>query len=288
MSRKRSAVSIQFNKSQSLINYWGDDFDLDLPAFGPMEDVSGTVFLKVGKRGKVEFTGIKLELLGKIEIKGRPTEGDFVYLARELAYPGTITADSSYPFSFPRCEKPFDSYYGSFAKVRYFLRVCVTRNYRKNLISELEFAVASPSFPPEDCKNLRLEVGIEQLLHIDFEFLSSHFVLTECIIGKIFFLMVRLPIRRMDIIIKRRETLFSGTDSQIETQVMGKYEVMDGEPRRGECVPVRIFLSSFPLSPTLPDVNHRFSVQYFLCLEVTDDTNRKFFKQAEITLYRGN
>jgi len=287
MSRKRSAASIQLSKAQPVLNFWGDDFDLDLPVFGPLEDVVGSVFVTVGKRGKVEFGGIKLELVGKIEVKGKQTEGDFVYLARELAYPGTITADSSFPFSFSTCEKPFDSYYGTFAKVRYFLRVCVSRSYRKNLLSETEFAVASGTPPLPLPTTLRLEVGIDQLLHIDFEFTNCAYSLTDCIIGKVFFLMVRLPIHRMDIVLKRKETLYNGSETQIETQTMGRYEVMDGEPRRGECVPVRVFLSSFPLSPTFPDVNHRFSVKYYLSLVVADDTDRKFFKQAEIQLYRG-
>ena len=67
---------------------------------------------------------------------------------------------------------------------------------------------------------------------------------------------------------------------------MTKYEIMDGSPVRGECIPVRLFLSGFELTPTFKDVNKKFSVRYFLNLVLIDQEDRRYFKQQEITLWR--
>jgi len=40
------------------------------------------------------------------------------------------------------------------------------------------------------------------------------------------------------------------------------------------------------LSPTMLSVNNKFSVKYFLHIIIFDETKRKYFKQAEIKLYR--
>lgn len=40
------------------------------------------------------------------------------------------------------------------------------------------------------------------------------------------------------------------------------------------------------LTPTMNNINNKFSVKYFLNLIMTDDQGRKYFKQNEILLYR--
>ena len=54
----------------------------------------------------------------------------------------------------------------------------------------------------------------------------------------------------------------------------------------GESIPIRLFLSGYELTPTMRDVQKRFSVRYFLNLVLVDEEERRYFKQQEITLYR--
>ena len=62
---------------------------------------------------------------------------------------------------------------------------------------------------------------------------------------------------------------------------------MDGAPVRGENIPIRIFLSSFPLlTPTYINVNNKFSVRHYLNLVLVDEEDRRYFKQQEIILWR--
>lgn len=44
----------------------------------------------------------------------------------------------------------------------------------------------------------------------------------------------------------------------------------------GECIPIRLFLSSIDLTPTYRGVNNRFSVRYYLNLVLVDEEDRRY------------
>jgi vacuolar protein sorting-associated protein 26 len=54
----------------------------------------------------------------------------------------------------------------------------------------------------------------------------------------------------------------------------------------GESIPIRLFLSGYELTPTMRDVNKKFSVRYYLNLVLVDEEERRYFKQQEIILWR--
>lgn len=53
------------------------------------------------------------------------------------------------------------------------------------------------------------------------------------IVGKIYFLLVRIKIRHMEIDIIKRETTGTGPNVYHENDTVAKYEIMDGAPVRG-------------------------------------------------------
>lgn len=54
----------------------------------------------------------------------------------------------------------------------------------------------------------------------------------------------------------------------------------------GESIPIRVFLAGYDLTPTMREINKKFSVRYFLNLVLMDTEDRRYFKQQEITLWR--
>ena len=58
-----------------------------------------------------------------------------------------------------------------------------------------------------------------------------------------------------------------------------RYEIMDGAPVRGESIPIRVFLAGYDLTPTMRDINKKFSVRYYLNLVLVDEEERRYFKQ---------
>ena len=55
-----------------------------------------------------------------------------------------------------------------------------------------------------------MEVGIEDHLHIEFEFTKSKYHLKDCIYGKVNFNLVRIKIKVMEMNLMKQETLATG------------------------------------------------------------------------------
>ena len=47
----------------------------------------------------------------------------------------------------------------------------------------------------------------------------------------------------------------------------------------GESIPIRLFLAGYDPTPTMRDVNKKFSVRYFLNLVLVEEEDRRYFKQ---------
>lgn len=115
----------------------------------------------------------------------------------------------------------------------------------------------------------------------------------------------------MEIDIIKRETTGTGPNVYHENDTIAKYEIMDGAPVRGEArgllwsvvlllvaadliccklnlilscatgesIPIRLFLAGYELTPTMRDINKKFSVRYYLNLVLIDEEERRYFKQ---------
>ncbi|XP_049782702.1 vacuolar protein sorting-associated protein 26B-like [Schistocerca cancellata] len=235
---------------------------------------------------KLEHQGIKIEFIGQIELYyDRGNHHEFTSLVKELARPGELMQNMSYAFEFLNVEKPFESCTGSNVRLRYFLRVTIVRRL-SDIIKEMDIVVHTLCCYPEMNNSIKMEVGIEDCLHIEFEYNKSKYHLKDVIVGKIYFLLVRIKIKHMEIAIIKRETTGSGPNTFTENETIAKYEIMDGAPVRGESIPIRVFLASYDLTPTMRDINKKFSVRYYLNLVLMDEEDRRYFKQQEITLWR--
>ncbi|KAK8730286.1 hypothetical protein OTU49_008195 [Cherax quadricarinatus] len=251
------------------------------------ESVSGKVNVALKKPGgRLEHQGVKIEFVGQIELYyDRGNHHEFTSLVKELARPGELTHNTTFDFEFNQVEKPYESYSGTNVRLRYFLRVTIVRRL-SDIAREMDLLVHTLSSYPEMNNSIKMEVGIEDCLHIEFEYNKSKYHLKDVIVGKIYFLLVRIKIKHMEIAIIKRETTGSGPNTFNENETIAKYEIMDGAPVRGESIPIRVFLAGYDLTPTMRDINKKFSVRYYLNLVLVDEEERRYFKQQEITLWR--
>ena len=91
---------------------------------------------------------------------------------RDLEAPGALTDNMTYDFAFNRVEKQFETYNGINVRVRYYINVCINRNYNR-ITKEEEFIVYNVlenEETKEEHEQIKMEVGIEECLHIEFEF----------------------------------------------------------------------------------------------------------------------
>lgn len=260
----------------------------ELLVYRAEEPVVGTVVITPKKNKKLEHTGIKVELIGQIVLTTyeRVERQDFTSVVRPLDNGGELTGETKFAFEFPTAEKSFDSYDGINAQLRYFLRVTVVRPYTTNVVHEQEFWVENPQEEPQTNTGIKMEVGIEEYLHIEFQYDKSHYSLDDVVLGKVYFVLVKLKIKYMELAVVRRESMGSGAQVYNESETVSRFEIMDGNPEPGENVPVRLFLKPMNLTPTYRTVNNKFSVKYYLNLVLVDEEDRRYFKQQEIQLWR--
>ncbi|PGH01744.1 hypothetical protein GX51_05060 [Blastomyces parvus] len=256
------------------------------PLYMDGESVKGAVTVRPKDGKRLEHTGIKVQFIGTIEMFfDRGNHYEFLSLGQELAAPGELQHPQTFPFNFKNVEKQYESYNGINVKLRYFVRVTVSRRIA-DVVREKDIWVYSYRMPPETNSPIKMDVGIEDCLHIEFEYSKSKYHLKDVIVGRIYFLLVRLKIKHMELSIIRRETTGSPPNQYNESETLVRFEIMDGSPSRGETIPIRLFLGGFDLTPTFRDVNKKYSTRYYLSLVLIDEDARRYFKQSEIVLYR--
>ena len=162
----------------------------------------------------------------------RGTNHEFLSLAQELAAPGDLQHPQTFPFNFKSVEKAYESYHGINVRLRYYVRVLVSRRMA-DVLREKDVWVYSYRVPPETNASIKMDVGIEDCLHIEFEYSKSKYHLKDVIVGRIYFLLVRLKIKHMELSIIRRETTGAPPNQYNESETLVRFEIMDGSPSRG-------------------------------------------------------
>ena len=155
----------------------------ELTIFQGGDDIKGTVKVDAPQGKPVEHIGIKVELFGQIECKvGGGSTQEFLSLVRELAPPSTLSGSKTYSFDFSKVDKQYESYKGTQAYLRYFVRATVTRNgFNQTVSRERDFWVQNLQKPPEINPSIKMEVGIEECLHIEFEYDKSKYHMKDVV-----------------------------------------------------------------------------------------------------------
>ena len=148
---------------------------------------------------------------------------EFLSLGQELAAPGDLQHPQTFDFNFKNVEKQYESYNGINVKLRYFVRVTVSRRMA-DVIREKDIWVYSYRIPPETNSSIKMDVGIEDCLHIEFEYSKSKYHLKDVIVGRIYFLLVRLKIKHMELSIIRRETTGVAPNQYNESETLVRFE----------------------------------------------------------------
>eukprot|EP00792_Barthelona_sp_PAP020_P009241 TRINITY_DN3281_c1_g1_i1.p1 TRINITY_DN3281_c1_g1~~TRINITY_DN3281_c1_g1_i1.p1 ORF type:complete len:329 (+),score=93.69 TRINITY_DN3281_c1_g1_i1:33-989(+) len=264
--------------------------DILAPIYHEKDVISGNITILPST--DLEHEGVKVELISEIiydEEKNKPNR--VLQAQKDLLTAGTMTEAQTFEFLFPNVDKPYETYHGLHIQLRYFIRVTITRAYKPKIIEEKDFLVhlfnkteLPPSVP------VRMQVGIEDLVHIEFVYDKSQYSLNDVVLGEITFVSVKVDIENMEIWLMKREKI---TDSnQVDRtygETISKFEVMAGTPVFGEVVPIRMYLTPHEkkLTPTMTNVNGVFDVKYFLNLLIFDKTaDDRYFRSQEIELFR--
>ena len=146
-------------------------------------------------------------------------------------------------------------------RVRYYLRVEATKAFGPMLTEEKDLWIIRKAKEPTTNRDIKVDVGIEDCLHIEFQYDKEKYHLDDVITGTIHFVLAKIKINHMDIEIIQKEYCGKGEKEVVESETIAKFEIMDGMPVKDEIIPVRLYLKPYELTPTFDNVMKLFSVK---------------------------
>lgn len=272
------------------------------PLYGWKEAVKGCAVL-TPTGSSYSHSGVLIELIGTVSVF-TDQEIKKVFLHQQRRFEAdTVSRPTPFDFEFAG-PKEYESYRGISAAVSYKVKVTVSRPVKSvsqkeeiwvtRVDEETSDANAASgqkrssyfreeSFGPQ---SVAMEVGVDNLVHIEFRYNKKLFHLNEQVLGKVTFKAADMDIQYGEVGLVKKE--YIGIDStSFESETLQKFEVMEGTPIVGEVVPIRLYLNSVPrLTPTYANVYNCFKVLYYLNLVLVTGENKRYFKQQEVTLYR--
>ena len=148
---------------------------------------------------------------------------------KELEAPGILDSTETFNFSFENMDKPYESYIGLNAQVRYYLKVTISSHYGMNTVAKEEDVwIQNLGEAPPVNSSIKMEVGIEQCLHIEFEYDKSRYHLNDVVIGKVYFLLVRIKIKSMELAIIKREVRVKL--KAVSNKIIKRFSLVEREP----------------------------------------------------------
>jgi vacuolar protein sorting-associated protein 26 len=101
---------------------------------------------------------------------------DFLSVVKELSPAGILSESKEYSFEFENVEKQHESYNGINIALNYYLKVTIQRStLNTNITQQQELWVRNYQQAPETNNSIKMEVGIEDCLHIEFEYNRSKY-----------------------------------------------------------------------------------------------------------------
>ena len=244
--------------------------------------------IKLNNSKSLSHKGIKAELHGIIEKYGTLTASkEFLFLTKDIIPAGEIYQEKTMlEFNFRNPYLKYESYKGSYASVKYYIKVIIDSTFTSSAY-EKEFAVVNPNDDSVLYENdfpIKLKVGVKNVVSMLIEFDHCNYNCRGILKGYVTFNLVNANVEFMEVQLVKREVIFDG--KKYEPEYLARYELIDGGPTKHERIPIRLFLKSYNLTPSYPDIEGIFGVKYFLNLIVADDNDNRYFKYAELNLFR--
>jgi vacuolar protein sorting-associated protein 26 len=296
-------VEDTYHPNTIMSNLYGNK--LECPTFYGSEPIKGSIQIILNNSQKLNHSGIKIELIGEIDIHINDNDAEnsmnsnnqfnrFLSLTNNISSQGTLNKEINiFNFEFKSIEKPYDSYRGKKFSIKYVLLVTLNVGL-SSIKKEKEICIFNcdknikkiNKLFANDTNKIKVEIGVENLLHVCFELDRKNFHLKDVITGKVSFKKINLELENMSLKIIKIESLF-GKEGDIEP--LGIYEIMDGSPSSTEdIIYFKMYLKGYNnLSQTIKnEMNNNINVSYYISLEICDSENRNFFKKIEINLFR--
>ena len=281
----KPTINIKIDGNPKFDQYKQNQMHINLPLYTQGDAVTGHVTIEMPAGKSLSHQGILVILQGEFKYPDGTVISPFFTRKQEIVPQGEITSPISSDFRFDNFNFPCCSYAGSSVSVNYIIQVRIVKRLI-DIKQESEFAVVFFTPPPSNLEPVHNEVGIRNILHIEFVFPQNLFDCTGCVIGAVYFILVKLRIVHMQLNFYRIESYNSDDTVFKKKTLLKQYEIMDGPPVRGECIPIRLFLSNEDIWPFVPFKGCPLHVEHYIRAQLTDENGKGYFKRLKIDFQR--
>lgn len=281
----KPTIQITIEGNPKYDKYKTNILGVNLPTYAQGDQVKGHIKIDLPPGKSISHQGIQVSLIGQFTYPDGNTLSPFFTRKQELLPAGDLTSSIESDFSFENFSFPCASYFGSTINVKYFIQVKIIKRII-DIKQEEQFIVLMFTPKPHQPTPVHNEVGIRNILHIEFVFPQNLFDCTGCVIGAVYFILVKLRIVHMQLNFYRIESYNSDDTVFKKKTLLKQYEIMDGPPVRGECIPIRLFLSNEDIWPFVPFKGCPLHVEHYIRAQLTDENGKGYFKRLKIDFQR--
>lgn len=282
--RKDPQIDIKIDGNPELKKKYGRIQKQDIPIYGQNETVQGTISVVPPEGKTISHQGVNLKLFGEFRNEKGEVLSRFFVRSQFLTPAGVLSQPINTEFKFDHLSFPTSSYYGTSVNVYYGVEVVIVHRISDFIIQKpFDVLIFSPAQKDEPIHN---EVGIKNVLHIEFVFPKSWYDVEETVCGAAYFILVKLRIVHMSVSVYRNE-IYEDNNTYFKTKtVLKTYEIMDGAPVRGDNIPIRLYMGDSDIWSYTKFRDSPLRVEQFLRVQLIDENGKKYFKRMKINFDR--
>ena len=287
-------VNIEINSIPNRLKIFDENTNTTTPIFSYNDDVSVKITINPKNiSNNFEHLGVIIYLKGDFEnLQNNRNIITFLNNKKILLNAGDLTKSISLTSNFTNNNFLIESYNGSNFNINYYIELKIIRKF---LGTEKKykkiFFIKNLNKAPIINGNIRLEIGVSNKLHMEYELFESKFHLNDVIIGKIFIVDINTLVNYIELNLIKKETVYyeivgsNKKQQKFENIIIGRMEICDGQPYEKTIIPFRFYLKGRNLSPTVKN-NDLFSIKYYIKFIVVLENEKILYKSQEIFLYR--
>ena len=307
------SLSIKLNKNKhNCFQYISKENNIFIyPTYFDNDKISGEIELNLNNNKSIIIKSLSIYLIGILHNEKMNLSEiifqDTLELLGQKNPIEIINKITKFDFCFQPTNKPYETYIGESTQIRYYLNVVgnmiIDEEFSK-IEKKVEICCLKPApkkicdefyLTKENNKNININIGLENVIHVNIKLLKSNYCMDDAIVGKIKIVKSNLKLNGIFLEIKKEEKInLENRDLEI-TENMARYELVEGFPEEGDEIYFRYYLTGVKnLTPSYKNNNddkdkiNKFEVKYFITFEFNDGTGYQFFKNIEITIYRMN
>ena len=282
---------------------------LSYPTYYDKDEIFGIIKLILNNNKLIIIESMNIYLFGILQNQNSNISEKIFEDSIQISSPdqpqSIINEITDFKFSFKPKNKPYETYFGESIQIKYFLKVIADIKREQDLSEKLESQIEICCLKPatkkicdeyyldkKNNKELEINIGVENVIHVNIKLLKTRYCLDDVVIGKIKIVKNELNLNNIFLEIKREEKINIGDTNLANIQDLAKYELVEGYPEEGDEMCFRYYLSGVKnLTPSYYNDNEKekkFEVRYFLSFEFNDNKGYQFFKNVEIIIYRMN